>query len=169
MQYSFSISHVPVKSLIVADDLSRNPPMIPTTADVDFEQEVSFHVSSILNHFPATESRPTQIRQHKKQNELCKQLSLTQWPEKHMLEERLRPYFGVAQEMFIEDGLLLRGSCIVIPSTLQHDTLQKIHTGHMGIDKCCESASSAYKTFTREYGFIHITSSPHYPLRLGGQ
>ena len=57
-----------------------------------------------------------------------------------MLEEKLRPYFGMAQEMSVEDGLLLRGSRIVIPSALQHDNLQKIHAGHMGIAKCRERA-----------------------------
>ena len=143
MRYSFSISHVPGKSLIVVDDLSGSPPMTPTIADIDFKQEVSFHVSSILNHIPATESRLAQVRQHQEQDEVCKwliQFCLTQWPEKHMLEERLQPYYGMAREMSIEDGLLLRGSRIVIPSALQHDTLQKIHAGHMGIAKCWEKA-----------------------------
>ena len=74
MQYSFSISHVPGKSLIVADDLSHAPPMTRTIADVDFEHEVSFHASIILNHIPATESRLAQIRQHQEQDEVCKQL-----------------------------------------------------------------------------------------------
>ena len=46
VRYSFSISHVPGKSLIVADNLSHTPPTTPTTADVDFEQDVFFHISS---------------------------------------------------------------------------------------------------------------------------
>ena len=92
MRYSFTISYVPGKSLIVADDLSHAGPTTPTTADIDFKQEVSFHLSSILNHIPATESWLPQIRQHQEQDEVCKhliQFYLTQWSENHMLEDRL--------------------------------------------------------------------------------
>ena len=68
---------------------------------------------------------------------------LTQWPEKCNLSEKVRPYFGVAQEMSIADGLLLRGNRMIIPQSLRKDILAKIHTNHMGIVKCRERARQA--------------------------
>ena len=143
MRYSFSISHVPEKSLAVADALSRAPSTAPTSADEEFQRETSFRVSIILSLIPATETRITQIRHHQEQDRVCRQLvrfCLTQWPEKHTLEEEVRPYYKVAQEMSVEDGLLLRGNRIVIPKSLRDDILQKIHSGHLGIAKFRERA-----------------------------
>lgn len=34
------------------------------------------------------------------------------------------------------DGLLLKGTRLVIPSTLRNDVLAKLHEGHQGIVKC---------------------------------
>ena len=42
----------------------------------------------------------------------------------------------MASEISVENGLLMRGCCIVIPSELQQEMLNKIHDGHLGITKC---------------------------------
>ena len=64
----------------------------------------------------------------------------TEWPAKQNLSDKVRPYYGVAQELSVVDGLLLRGNRMVIPQSLRHDILGKIHAGHMGIVKCRERA-----------------------------
>ena len=43
-------------------------------------------------------------------------------------------------ELTIVDGLLLKGTRLVIPSSLQRQTLNQIHEGHQGINKCRERA-----------------------------
>ena len=45
--------------------------------------------------------------QHQYQDEVCKQLMelcLTKWPAKQNLSDKVRPYYGVAQEMSVVDG-----------------------------------------------------------------
>ena len=36
----------------------------------------------------------------------------------------------------IEDGLILKGMCIVIPDKMREDILKQIHEGHLGLNKC---------------------------------
>ena len=43
------------------------------------------------------------------------------------------PYFCVKDELTATESLLLRGSRIVIPASLQSTTLQLAHEGHQGI------------------------------------
>ena len=143
LRYSFSISHVPGKSLAVADTLSRAPSAEPTPVEEEFQRDTTSYVSSILSHIPATERRVAEIKQHQHQDEVCKQLMefcLTKWPAKQNLSDKVRPYYGVAQEMSVVDGLLLRGNRLIIPQSLRQDILGKIHAGHMGIVKCRERA-----------------------------
>ena len=42
----------------------------------------------------------------------------------------------MASEISVENGLLMRGCRIVIPSEHQQEMLNKIHEGHLGITKC---------------------------------
>ena len=49
-------------------------------------------------------------------------------------------FHAVSSQLSVEDGLLMRGSRIVIPSDLRQDMLHRIHDGHQGIVKCRERA-----------------------------
>ena len=42
----------------------------------------------------------------------------------------------MSAELSVHNNLLLRGSRIVIPPTLQQDMLKKLHKSHQGITKC---------------------------------
>ncbi len=55
----------------------------------------------------------------------------------------VRPYYTVSAEISLEDGLLMRGRRIIIPSSLRLELLDKIHTGHQGIAKCRERAKES--------------------------
>ena len=55
----------------------------------------------------------------------------------------LKPYYQVASELSVVDGLLPRGFQIVIPSSLCLEVLDQIHAGHQGIHKCRQWASQS--------------------------
>ena len=59
---------------------------------------------------------------------------------KHRVKGPVKKYCSVASELCLVDGLLLRGSRIVIPASLQEEIVQKLHTGHLGITKTLEKA-----------------------------
>ena len=49
----------------------------------------------------------------------------------------------MAPEITVNDGLLLKGNRIIIPSVLCLDILDKLHSGYQGISKCRERARQA--------------------------
>ena len=56
-------------------------------------------------------------------------LNGSEWPD--MTD--LRPFKRVEAELCVSNGIILRGSRIVMPSTLRHATLLNAHEGHQGI------------------------------------
>jgi len=39
-------------------------------------------------------------------------------------------------DISVEDGILLLGSRVIVPESLRGNSLQQIHEGHFGIEKC---------------------------------
>ena len=143
MRFQFSISHVPGKDLIIADALSRAPVADAISDDVLLQQEADALISVVLTSLPATEQRIEEIKKLQLTDPVCQQISLycqMGWPDKKSLEGPLKLYFSVAGELSEVDGLLMRGSRIVIPSPLRQEMLGKIHGSHQGITKCRERA-----------------------------
>ena len=68
---------------------------------------------------------------------LLKHIVQTGWPQDiHDLPKEIQPYWTFHEEMTIEDGLLLKGTCIIVPHTLHPEMIQLLHTGHLGLEKC---------------------------------
>ena len=59
------------------------------------------------------------------------------------IPQALKKFYPVAAELSVQNGLLLRGSRLVIPVSMQSDILNKLHMGHQGIRKCRERAKQA--------------------------
>ena len=59
------------------------------------------------------------------------------WPhERRMLPQELHPYWNFQDELSVEDGFVTKSSRLLIPSTLRWKTLEQIHEGHQGMEKC---------------------------------
>ena len=48
----------------------------------------------------------------------------------------LQPYWTFREELTVEDGLILKGTRIVIPNKKWEAILKLIHKGHLGLNKC---------------------------------
>ena len=146
MRFTYTISHVPGKNLTVADTLSRSPVSSPTSEDTRFNSEVDAFVDLMLQSLPATEKRLQQIQQAQKEDAVCCKLikyCLEGWPDKNLLPGPIKPYIHVAAELTVQNDLLLRGSRIVIPVSLQIEILDKLHSAHQGIHKCRQRAQQS--------------------------
>ena len=65
------------------------------------------------------------------------------WPSKHEVEPMIKPYWEVRCSLTLCDNLLLYNDRIVVPQALQQETIEKIHDGHQGIDRCRMRAKSS--------------------------
>ena len=146
MRYNFTISHMPGKMLTTADTLSRSPSKHSSNTN-NLQQESDAYVKLVMQSLPATEKRMKQIKESQQRDETCQLVStycLTSWPDKKSAPFTVLPYLPLAAEFSIADGILMRGSRIVIPKPLQKEILERIHTsGHQGITKCRERAQQS--------------------------
>ena len=145
--FLFTISYVPGKHLITADVLSRAPvTSFPESEEEELHKSVDMNVCAILSTLPATDKRIKQLQRNQTEDEVCQHLitfSTEGWPNKNRVPGLLKPYYQVASELSVVDGLLLRGFQIEIPSSLHLEVLDQIHAGHQGIHKCRQRASQS--------------------------
>ena len=52
------------------------------------------------------------------------------------------PYFQIRSKLSIAEGIVFKGEKIVIPSSLGKEMKDRIHQGHLGIEKCKAKAKS---------------------------
>ena len=59
------------------------------------------------------------------------------WPEKRSdCPANLHAHWNYCDELTVAVGLILKGTRIVIPKSLQPDVLQQLHYAHQGAEKC---------------------------------
>ena len=57
------------------------------------------------------------------------------WPTvKHMVPLEARPYFNVKDDLSVKEGIIMKGSGYVIPTSLRQQRLQRLHEAHMGTE-----------------------------------
>ena len=54
---------------------------------------------------------------------------------RHELMPALRPYWGVRAMLAVDDGLVVYGARLVIPASLRHDVLIRLHDAHQGVER----------------------------------
>ncbi|KAJ7996477.1 hypothetical protein DPEC_G00237470 [Dallia pectoralis] len=140
MRYNYSVSHVPGKSLWTADTLSRAPLRTARThTDTSLLEDTNIYVDSVISNIPVSGDYLSSLREHLKADSTCSALMeycTDGWPDKSQLQGALRHYRPDRAVLTVHDGLLLRGTRLVIPFSLQGDVLQRLHEGHLGVTKC---------------------------------
>lgn len=69
------------------------------------------------------------------------QVILEGWPDDKLhLDPEVRPYFSMRNEMTVQDGLILRGNRLVVPTSPRAVLKEKLHSTHLGVEECCRRA-----------------------------
>ena len=136
-RFDYSIEHVPGKLLYTADTLSRAP--ISSSGDPTLEELAELAMEACIAHLPASQDRLCEYQEAQNSDPLCSlviKYCLTGWPGKAQINEALAPYWEARGDLTLYGSLLLHGARIVVPASMQRETLRKLHEGHQGIERC---------------------------------
>ena len=147
MRFDYTISHVAGKLLYTADTLSRAP-VTSSDNDCRLQEEAEMLMELSIRNLPGSTQTCEDYQKAQADDPTCKrviQYCQSGWPRrKGEMEAKLVPYWKERSDLTVaKDGMLLYQKRIVVPKPLQSKTLDKIHTGHQGIQRCRLLANTA--------------------------
>ena len=98
------------------------------------------HVYQITQQLSARSDSLNQLRVSMQADDelaLLKHTIMQGWPNSvKQVPPVLQPYWTLREELYVEDGLILKGTKIVKPNKKCEAILKMIHEGHLGLNKC---------------------------------
>ena len=132
--YNFKIRYIPGPTNQIADCLSR------LGVQKDSISLPKLQVNQITSQLKAWEDSLHKIRQATLANDtlmMLKHIIHHGWPKTvKEVPQEIQKYWTFQEELTIEDGLILKGTRIVIPEGMREGILKQIHEGHLGFNKC---------------------------------
>ena len=128
-QYDIVVRYKPGKAVTLADSMSRQP--CSNAESLEFDVQIS-HVQF------STQKLNELRRETRDDNELLGLLKVIadDWPNRQRdLHPQLRAFWPFRDELVADDGIVLKGNQIIMPSSLHAETLAKLHESHQGIEK----------------------------------
>lgn len=151
--YNLNVVYKPGPEMYISDTLSRavlnkqvsNEPGLLQHAmsTVDSSEAVFSFIDQAL-HINMTDASLCKIVNETKADNALQELAkivLTGWPErKEDVSLSVREYWPFRDELNIQNGLLFRGQCVIIPKALRAEMLTRIHATHIGGVACYRQA-----------------------------
>ena len=136
-KYDLHVCHRPGKDIPVADALSRHYSKEPDTT-VNHMMEAQVHM--LFTNLPVSDERLKSVRretQSDEQMQCLHKVIIEGWPQtRQECPERIQEFWNHRDELTVMNDIIFKGEKIVIPRSLRDEMLGKIHTGHIGIEKC---------------------------------
>lgn len=134
LQFDSCPEYIPGSKNGCADFLSRSSDAVEVEPDIGEEDKEEFIVAAV-DHPQLCAVSDNEWRQA-----LCVDVSLGQvmkfvekvWPKERNLSFEFQTFLQVADELTIEDGLLLGGDKLVPPLALRSALVKHAHEGHLG-------------------------------------
>jgi transposase InsO family protein len=142
--------------------------------EIRLTEDVMAHVASIEAYRPASEKRLKELRDSTANDPTMQGVvmyTLTGWPQYAQdVSANLRDYYNERGFLSVSDGLLMYGERIVIPRSMRPVILDKMHEGHLGINKTLERAkmSAWWPGMTKDIKHV-VTTCTHCQARQGSQ
>ncbi len=86
------------------------------------EEDIHFYVDSVMACLPPTEKRLMEIQKHQETDPIL---------DKFSIDQAFLTYWSFSGELSLQDGLLLNGIRIVIPTSIRAEILCKRDEGHL--------------------------------------
>ena len=138
-KYDYRLEYKPGRELVLPDMLSCAP-CCPETTDINnMEQEIALHVHLVQSSLPVSKPKLEEIREEITKDETLKDLSEIikhGWPEtKSCLWKSTCIFWDVRDELTELKSVILRGGRFFIPTSKRKEMFERIHQGHMVIEK----------------------------------
>lgn len=135
-RYDISIIHRPGKDIPVADTLSRKH---IEYHDRTLHEGMEAQVHTVISSVPVSDKRLAEIKEttsRDPQLAALKKATLDGWPDtRSQCPLNIQEYWNHRDEISEIDGILFKGEKIIIPSKLRENMIERIHAGHMGVEK----------------------------------
>lgn len=129
-QYDYRIQYCPGSQMTLADSLSR----MRTSTKGD---EIKLAVN--VNYVQFAKPRLEELREETENDDSLRKLKqciITGFPDHRKdIHQDIRAYWPFRDELCIDDGLVIKGSQIVVPTSLRNRFLADLHEGHQGITR----------------------------------
>ncbi|XP_044182111.1 uncharacterized protein K02A2.6-like [Acropora millepora] len=139
-RYRFNLTYKRGPTLHLADNLSRAALPQPISARVThfdvFRMEMES--SEFSRNARLEESTEKHLRE-----ETSKDITLTAlhkvivhgWPEDRLnISEPLRPYWSYRDELSVQNGIIYKGTQVMVPQSMHKEMLRNIHANHFGAE-----------------------------------
>lgn len=104
----------------------------------DFEEETD--LNEIVHSINMSRSKEEEFKFETDSDEVLKEIKRLDregWPSnKNSVPERLKAYYKLRNEIYVEEGLVFHGDRLIVPKKMRRAMLDLIHEGHQGILKC---------------------------------
>ena len=139
-RYRFKVAYRKGSSLHLADTLSRAALPKPIDAQINgfevFRVDLESQFQEVNQRlFPETEIK---LREETRSDPALSQLYHTithGWPtNRNLLPDLVKPYWGYRDELTIQNGIIYKGTIVLVPPTMRKEMLGKIHTNHFGAE-----------------------------------
>ena len=151
-QYDFNTVWIKGKLNVIADALSR---VSPQDVEPNIEQESPIFAVNTLTNFQEGEEKMALMEETAKDPEFSALHKLISegWPPKRSnVPDNLKDYWNYRDELTVENGILLKSHKFIVPKNLQSVYINKIHAGHLGINKSLQKAREYlfWKGYTKD-------------------
>ena len=131
--------------MLLADHLSRAAQHETSRPEESF-QVFSLELESLdpMQALKVTPERLDQLQRSTSHDDTLQTLKttiLTGWPmQKDQVPIKIREYWSYRDELSVHNGVLFKGSRVVIPQLLRPEVKSKIHSSHLGVEACLRKA-----------------------------
>ena len=133
-KYDYTITYTPAKNIPIPDCLSR---LIPEDRP---DRDVAGMDVNILQFTAVPQSKLKMVHDHTEKDEtmcMLRDTIIRGWPaNRSQVPTSLLCYWPFKEDLGYYNGIIVKGSRILVPPTLKEVVLQDIHRGHLGIEKC---------------------------------
>ncbi|XP_059061528.1 uncharacterized protein K02A2.6-like [Achroia grisella] len=136
--YNFKVIYKPGKYMHIADALSRAP--LSELMKDHISDEITEQSCFLIQNIRFSDSKIRAVRDATEKDDECKSIIryiMRGWPSnKFDVDELVRSQWSYNESFEYIDGIIFKDNLVYIPRRLRTEMIQRVHDGHMGIDRC---------------------------------